>query len=92
MKKSQLKKKAFSIVEYMVFIVLLLAAFLTFHKYIIRAFSGRWKGVGTAMGSGRQFDPARTKECAYDPDRGGWFVIDCNGLPGCAVDDPCDAD
>lgn len=52
--------------EYLVLIVLIIGAFILMQPYILRAFSGRWKGVGDSLGQGRLYDPNKTKECIYD--------------------------
>lgn len=60
------KYKAQSTLEFMVLLFFILGAFLVFQKYIVRSISGRWKTVGDSFGYGRQFDPKKTRECAYD--------------------------
>ena len=50
--------------EFVALIMFLLAAYIVFQKYIVRGFSGRWKGVGDALGQGRIYDPNKTTECA----------------------------
>ena len=53
-------------IEYVVVIVIFLIALLVFQKYIVRAFSGRWKTVGDSIGDGRIYDPNHTLECGFD--------------------------
>ena len=50
--------------EFIALVMFLLATFIVFQKYIVRGFSGRWKGVGDALGQGRVYDPNSTIECA----------------------------
>ena len=50
--------------EFVALIMFILATFIVFQKYIVRGFSGRWKGVGDALGQGRVYDPNKTIECA----------------------------
>ncbi len=58
------KKRGQSLVELIALTMFILAAFLVFQKYIVRAFSGRWKAVGSSLGQGRIYDPKATTECA----------------------------
>ena len=58
--------KAQSLIEYITLIVMILAAFLVFQKYIARGFAGRWKAVGESLGQGRIYDPRLTRECIFD--------------------------
>lgn len=74
-----LRKKAQSSLEFITLFVFLMVTFFVFQKYITRAFVGRWKGVGDAMGQGRIYDPGATQECAHG-DRFGvsaWYDVDC---------------
>ena len=73
-------KKASSIVEYMIVVMFLLAAFFAFQLYVVRGFSGRWKAVGDVFGGGRQYDPKPygqngTLECFLY--YGNWVDIRC---------------
>ena len=54
-------------IEFVTLIMFILAAFIVFQKYIVRGFTGRWKGVGDSFGQGKIYDPNRSIECAYDP-------------------------
>jgi hypothetical protein len=72
--------------EYVILIVLLLAAFLIFQKYIARGLAGRWKTVGDALGDGRIYDPYTTVECAYDfEDTNLWYDVSCYEASGCST-------
>ena len=77
-----MRKKGQSVVEFTAVVLFILGAFLVFQKYIVRGFSGRWKGVGDSLGQGRIYDPKKTVECAFDPrpgtaETGVWFDKDC---------------
>ena len=77
-------KQAQSLLEYMILVVLVLGAFLFFQKYIARAFSGRWKTVGDALGQGRIYDPRKTTECIFDFQfKNLWYEADCFESKGC---------
>ena len=58
------KTRGQSALEFAALIMFLLGAYIVSQKYIVRGFSGRWKGVGDALGQGRIFDPNETVECA----------------------------
>jgi len=60
----QRKKYGQSTMEFVALIVIILAAFVVFQKYIVRSISGRWKSTGDALGQGKIFDPHHTIECA----------------------------
>ena len=62
----RIKKKAQSTIEYLTLVAFIMGALLVSQKYIARAINGRWKGVGESFGFGRQYDPKKTIECAYD--------------------------
>ena len=65
-----------SMVEFSALMIFILMAFIVFQKYIVRGFSGRWKGVGDVLGQGRIYDPNRTTECEYYPGV-GWYNRTC---------------
>lgn len=79
------KKQAQAVLEYVVLLLFVIGAILVFQKYVARSISGRWKAVGDTFGSGRQFDPNRTAQCAYDTTyTHKWYNVVC-------YDDNCDA-
>lgn len=59
-------KKAQSVVEYTVLMMIILGAFFIFRRYLARAIAGRWKTVGDSFGSGRLYNPETTEVCVYD--------------------------
>ena len=68
------RRKGSSLMEYMLVLLFIGAAFFVFQHYIVRGFSGRWKSVGDSFGSGKQYDPkdysqGGTLECFYYQDR-----------------------
>ena len=75
------EKKAVSTIEYIIVIVMFIAAILLMHKQISRSFFGRWKDLGNNFGQGEQYDPHRTTECGryVDPLTGGeiWYWQPC---------------
>lgn len=55
-----------SLLEYMLLLILIMGMFLVIQKYIVRGFSGQWKNVGDSWAHGKQYDPEKTTECAFD--------------------------
>ena len=75
MKNKSKNKKASAVIEYITLIVFVLSAFLVFEKYVLNAFSGKWRSLSDVFGHGRQYDPrdfgsfgeeGGTLECFYD--------------------------
>lgn len=76
------QKRATSILEYTILLVIVLAAFLVTQKYIVRGFAGRWKQVGDSFGYGLQYDPKKTAECVWHANPanaalGNWYSPSC---------------
>lgn len=63
-------RRASTVIEYMVVIFFILAAFFIFQHYILRGLSGRWKSVGDVFGHGKQYDP---RDFGEDGKGGGTF-------------------
>lgn len=68
-----------SLLEYVTLIILIMAAFLAFQKYIVRGISGRYKTSIDSLGHGKQFG-STTIQCMNDvftdrPDI--WFEEEC---------------
>lgn len=77
-------KKAASIIEYVVLIVMFLMAILLMQKQVVRVFFGRWKDMADTFGYGEQYDPTNTIDCRrYVPIDGGyanqeiWYRAEC---------------
>lgn len=71
-------KKGFSIMEHLVLIMILTSALYVSKDYILRGFSGKWKGVGDQFGQGRQFSPTDTVECSFDSAyTNEWYDVTC---------------
>ena len=77
------KKRRFGqgALEGIILLTFVLTGFFIFQKYILRGMSSRWKVAGDSFGSGRQFDPNRTLECAYIENQNRevriWYSNDC---------------
>ena len=74
------KRKGQSAFEYIFLILFVLGGFFIFQKYMLRGFSGRWKGVGEGFGHGEVYDPNNTLECLYDykyTAAGRWYNSAC---------------
>lgn len=70
-------KKAFSVIEYAVLIVIIISAFLILRDYIQRGIYGMWHGAGKSIGFERQYDPQKTIECAFDEQSNRWYDRAC---------------
>ena len=96
--KKLLRQRASSAIEFITLIVFIVSALFIFRNYIVRGFSGRWKGVGDSFGHGKQYDPrgfgadgegGGTLECIYvrlrNPNTGAEFEgwIDENCFETC---------
>lgn len=55
-----LKRKGFSILEYTILVVVVLAALIAMRVYVQRAIMGRYRQAGDTFGFGRQFEPGVT--------------------------------
>ncbi len=76
------KKKGQTVLEYVILTTFILFVFLSFQKYIVRAFSGRWKRSVDSFGYGRQFDPNKTVECVQF-DATTWYDVALYEANGC---------
>jgi hypothetical protein len=72
-----LNKKAFSVVEYTVLFVIIIGAFLVMRNYIQRGIFGLWGQSGQSFAFGRQYDPQKTIECAFDEQSNLWYDRNC---------------
>ena len=72
-----LNKKAFSVVEYTVLFVIIIGAFLVMRNYIQRGIFGLWGQSGQSFSFGRQYDPQKTIECAFDEQSNLWYDRNC---------------
>ena len=78
-------QKGFSMIEYLVMLMILVTTLLLFKEYIIRGLTGRWKSTSDQMSYGRQFEPTDTVECSFDHEFGqGWYDTICVENKGCA--------
>ena len=59
-KKINRIKGAAPVIEYIVLVVVIIAALASMSEYIRRAVSGKWREVGDVFGFGRQYEPGRT--------------------------------
>ena len=70
-----LNKKALSVVEYTLLLVIVIGAFLIMKNYIQRGMFGSWAKTGQSFAFGRQYDSQRTIECATDGSV--WYDNNC---------------
>ena len=71
------RKTGVSALEYTLLISVILFTILSFQKYLVRGFAGRWKVAGDTFGFGKQYDPQKTIECTYSEDYNKWYDKAC---------------
>ncbi len=77
--------KGFSILEYLVVIMIIVGAMFIFKDYIIRGLTGRWKSTSDQAGFGQQYEPNDSVECAFDVEFGQcWYDTICLENKGCS--------
>ena len=81
------KKNAAATLEYVVLILIVLGVAILSRDYVSRAIFGKWKTSMDSLSSGRQYDPAKTMECLYDPPTGIWYDVKCAEAIICAPTD-----
>ena len=79
-----LSNKAFSVVEYVMLIVIIVGAFVIMQQYIQRGSFGMWQQSGESYGFGRQFDSQKTVQCSFDEFSNQWYDHNCaeSNCPG----------
>ena len=89
-----INKKAISVIEYTVLFIIIIGAFLMMKNYIQRGLYGNWARSGQTFAFGRQYDPQKTIDCAYDPISSNWYDYNCYQYytvsHGCNGDPACD--
>ncbi|MDE1921234.1 MAG: hypothetical protein KGJ09_05440 [Candidatus Omnitrophica bacterium] len=70
-------KKAVSIIEYVGLLLIVITAFLVMKNYIQRGLYGAYAKTGQSFAYGRQFDPQKTIECAFDTVTNRWYDYNC---------------
>lgn len=71
------KIKGFSIIEYTIFITIILTALYVSKDFISRAIMGHWRQAGDSFAFGRQYDPSRTLDCSYEAELNKWYDQSC---------------
>ena len=90
MKRFLKKKNAVAVLEYLMFIIIILGVAVVSQKYVTRAIFGKWKGSVDSLSFGRQYDPQKTLQCVFDPPTGIWYDVQCAEAIYCASwDNPC---
>lgn len=64
-------------VEYAILIIIIIGAFLVMRNYMQRGIFGNWGQTGQSFGFGRQYDPQKTIECAFDDESNLWYDKNC---------------
>jgi hypothetical protein len=84
-------KKGFSVVEYVVLFVIIISAFLVMRTHMQRGIYSMWGQAGQSFAYGRQYDPQKTIECAFDEQSKLWYDHNCyqSLSPSCNGDTTC---
>jgi hypothetical protein len=72
-----LNKKAFSVIEYAVLIVIIIGALVVMKTYLQRGLFGTWGQSGQSFAFGRQYDSEKTIECSFDQQSNKWYDRNC---------------
>jgi len=92
---NMLNKKAFSLIEYAVLIVVIVGGLVVMRTYIQRGLLGTWGQSGQSFGFGRQYDSEKSIECSFDEQSNTWYDHNCfesqMGNQKCSIGDTCEA-
>ncbi len=72
-----LNKKAISVIEYSLLIVIILLAFFLMRNYIQRGIYSNWGKTGQSFAFGRQYDHQKSIECSFDDETNQWYDRNC---------------
>ena len=82
-------KKAFSIIEYIILLVIIIGAFLVLRNYIQRGIYGMWGQAGQTFAFGRQYDLPKSVQCAFDEISNQWYDRNCFEQGVGSISPPC---
>ncbi|MBF0331979.1 MAG: hypothetical protein HQL17_08615 [Candidatus Omnitrophica bacterium] len=77
MKTRMRQQQAFAVIEYVVLIIVVIAALVGFRSYLQRGLQGQYRKAGETFGFGRQYSPTASIECAYDDEALVWYSTAC---------------
>jgi len=84
-----LNKKAFSIIEYTILLVIIIGAFLVLRSYIQRGIYGMWGQAGQSSAFGRQYDLPKSVQCAFEETSNRWYDRNCFEQGVAGSNPPC---
>jgi hypothetical protein len=91
-----LGKKAVSVVEYIILIIIIISAFVVLRTNIQQGIYGLWAQAGQGFAYGRQHDSQQTIECSFDAQSNQWYDRNCYQYyivnDGCAGNAICEED
>lgn len=76
-------------IEYTIFVVIIIGAFLVLRDYIQRGIYGMWQGAGKSFAFGRQYDSQKSVECAFDEQSNRWYDRNCFEQAVALANPPC---
>ncbi|MEI8011525.1 MAG: hypothetical protein WCI27_03445 [Candidatus Omnitrophota bacterium] len=71
------KERAFSLLEYLVLLLVVITTLVAFSGYMQHALHGQYRKTGETIGYLRQYSRTATVECAYDYDLNAWYAQSC---------------
>jgi len=86
-----LNKRAFSIIEYMFLIVIIVGAFMLLRGNIQRGIYGMWQKLGASFAFGRQYDSQKSVECEFDEQSNRWYDRNCFEQYVANLNPPCNS-
>ncbi len=75
--KGKKKCRAFAMLEYVMLLLILAIALVSFRGYIQRALQGQYRKTGESFGFLRQYNPRNSLDCVFDPGVGVWYSSAC---------------
>lgn len=71
------KRQAFSILEYIFVLLLVISSLIVMGAYIHRGMQGQYRRAGESFSDFRQHDPHASQDCNYDDQLGIWYSEKC---------------
>jgi hypothetical protein len=75
--KGKKGSRAFAMLEYVMLLLILAIALVSFRGYLQRAFQGQYRKVGESFGFLRQYNPRNSLDCVFEPATGVWYSSAC---------------
>ena len=76
-KLSNKNQSAFTILEYALLLIILMAGLFTMRPYVQHAMQGQYRKAGEGFAFTRQYNPGASADCAYDDKLKIWYAQAC---------------